>query len=179
MFLAPPAYLATLQNNIRQRPIPWDGAVRSGIITDDQLTRIRAVDRAKKPDTKQSIVEDDINAYTSLFAGDAGRPSVLESAAKQPPMLQYILVLLGDLIGCRSHIYASGAVIWGWARLAARRMLLSLASHVILLYLVITADQADSRRSLRFRQCPLRKDPPRFERSLPEFTPASQSLEYA
>lgn len=102
MFLAPPAYLATLQNNIRQRPIPWDGAVRSGIITDDQLTRIRAVDRAKKPDTKQSIVEDDIDAYTSLFAGEAGRPSVLESAAKQPPMLQYILVLLGDLIGCMS-----------------------------------------------------------------------------
>lgn len=101
MFLAPPAYLVTLQNNIRQRPIPWDGAVRSGIITDEQLTRIRAVDRAKKPDTKRSIVEDDIDAYTSLFAGDAGRPSVLESAAKQPPMLQYILVLLGDLIGCR------------------------------------------------------------------------------
>ncbi|SPO04233.1 related to vacuolar ATP synthase subunit H [Cephalotrichum gorgonifer] len=105
MFLDPPAYLASLQNNIRQRPIPWDGAVRSGIITDDQLSRIRAVDRAKKPDTKQAIVEDDVPAYASLFAGQAGRPSILESAAKQPAMLQYLLVLLSDLISC-STVFA-------------------------------------------------------------------------
>lgn len=102
MFLDPPAYLASLQNNIRQRPIPWDGAVRSGILNDDQLSRIRAVDRAKKPDTKRAIVEDDGPAYTSLFVGEAGRPNILESASKQPAMLQYLLVLLGDLVDCRS-----------------------------------------------------------------------------
>lgn len=102
MFLDPPPYLASLQNNIRQRPIPWDGAVRSGILSDDQLSRIRAVDRAKKPDTKRAIVEDDGPAYTSLFVGETGRPNILESAAKQPAMLQYLLVLLGDLVDCRS-----------------------------------------------------------------------------
>lgn len=105
MFLDPPAYLASLQNNIRQRPIPWDGAVRSGILSDDQLSRIRAVDRAKKPDTKRAIVEDDMAAYTSLFAGDPGRPNILDSAAKQPAMLQYLLVLLGDLVDCGSSAF--------------------------------------------------------------------------
>ena len=102
MFLDPPAYLASLQNNIRQRPIPWDGAVRSGILSDDQLSRIRAVDRAKKTETKRAIVEDDIPVYTSLFTGDAGRRNILDSAAKQPAMLQYLLVLLGDLVDCES-----------------------------------------------------------------------------
>jgi V-type H+-transporting ATPase subunit H len=99
MSLDPPTYLASLQNNIRARPIPWDGAVRAGTISDEQLSRIRAVDKVRK-EVKKQAVEQDINAYVKLFAGDlnAKGQSVLEAAAKRVDVLQYVLVLLGDLL---------------------------------------------------------------------------------
>jgi V-type H+-transporting ATPase subunit H len=86
-------------NNIRQRPIPWDGAVRAGTITDDQLSKIRAVDKVRK-DLRKETVEKDPDAYRTLFVGSKGELSVLESAtkAKRPDVVQYILVLLGDLL---------------------------------------------------------------------------------
>jgi V-type H+-transporting ATPase subunit H len=99
MSLDPPTYLASLQSNIRQRPIPWDGAVRAGTLTEEQLAKIRAVDKAKKPEQRKQIVEDDLDAYTLLFVGDkSGKSSVLETAAKHPNVIQYILVLLADLL---------------------------------------------------------------------------------
>ena len=91
--LDPPTYLASLQSNIRQRPIPWDGAVRAGSLTDDQLAKIRAVDKAKK-DARQQTVEADLDGYRTLFTG------VLESAAKRQDVVQYVLVLLNDLLNC-------------------------------------------------------------------------------
>ncbi|KAH7369057.1 vacuolar ATP synthase subunit H [Plectosphaerella cucumerina] len=99
MSLDPPTYLASLQSNIRQRPIPWDGAVRAGTITEDQLARIRAVDKAKKPEARREIVEGDLDGYRLLFVGDNGQPSALEKAGKNAPnVIHYILVLLGDLL---------------------------------------------------------------------------------
>src|SRR3954470_16052791 len=105
MSLDPPTYLSSLQNNIRARPIPWDGAVRAGTISDNQLSKIRAVDKVRKEQRKQ-IVEADIDGYRTLFVGGNGQPSVLESAAKRADVVQYILVLLGDLIdGTVIHLH--------------------------------------------------------------------------
>lgn len=98
MSLDPPTYLASLQSNIRQRPIPWDGAVRAGTITEDHLARIRAVDKAKKPEARKDIVEGDLDGYRSLFVGEPGKSSVLESAGKQANVVQFVLVLLADLL---------------------------------------------------------------------------------
>ncbi|CAI4217110.1 unnamed protein product [Parascedosporium putredinis] len=100
MALEAPTYLASLQNNIRQRPIPWEGAVRSGLVTDGQLALIRAIDRAKKIEEKKATIENDLASYTALFAGNRAdsRASVFETAAKQPAMVQYLLVLLGDIV---------------------------------------------------------------------------------
>lgn len=97
MSLDPPTYLSSLQNNIRQRPIPWDGAVRAGTISDEQLSKIRAVDKVRK-DQRKSIIEGDLDSYTTLFVGSSSKPSVLESASKRADVVQYILVLLGDLL---------------------------------------------------------------------------------
>ncbi len=97
MSLDPPPYLSSMQNNIRARPIPWDGAVRAGTITDDQLSKIRAVDKVRKEARKQNI-EGDLDGYRTLFLGGDGKPSVLESAAKRADVVQYILVLLSDLL---------------------------------------------------------------------------------
>ncbi|CEJ90674.1 Putative Vacuolar ATP synthase subunit H [[Torrubiella] hemipterigena] len=98
MSLDPPTYLASLQSNIRQRPIPWDGAVRAGTLTETQLGMVRAVDKAKKPEQRQEIVEASLSGYTALFVGGDGQTSIFESAAKHPNVVQYILVLLSDLL---------------------------------------------------------------------------------
>ncbi|KAB5580968.1 armadillo-type protein [Coniochaeta sp. 2T2.1] len=97
MSLDPPAYLAQLQNNIRQRPIAWSGAVRTGTLTDDQLAKIQAVDKIKK-DARVQTVEGDLDGYRLLFIGEPGNPSVLELASRRTEIVQYILVLLNDLL---------------------------------------------------------------------------------
>jgi V-type H+-transporting ATPase subunit H len=97
MSLDPPTHLASLQINIRQRPIPWDGAVRAGSLTEEQLSQIRAVDKAKK-DARKQTVEANLDGYCSLFVGGPGKKSVLELAAKRQDVVQYILVLLSDLL---------------------------------------------------------------------------------
>lgn len=97
MSLDPPTYLSSLQNNIRARPIPWDGAVRAGTISQEQLDKIRAVDKVRKEQRKE-VVEKDVDVYRALFVGGSGKKSVLESAAERKELVQYILVLMADLI---------------------------------------------------------------------------------
>ncbi|KAH8676343.1 armadillo-type protein [Xylariales sp. PMI_506] len=97
MSLDPPPYLSSLQNNIRQRPIPWDGAVRANTLNEGQLAKIRAIDKVKKEQRKQ-VVEGDLDGYRILFVGGQGTASVLESASKRPDVVQYILVLLSDVL---------------------------------------------------------------------------------
>jgi V-type H+-transporting ATPase subunit H len=93
----PPPYLASLQNNIRARPIPWDGAVRAGNLADDQLKKIKHVDKVRKEQRKQNI-ESDLQGYVTLLIGGKNGTSVLEKAAKRTDIIQYVLVLAADLI---------------------------------------------------------------------------------
>ena len=97
MSLDPPTYLNSLQNNIRARPIPWEGAVRAGTISENDLKRIKAVDKVRK-DQRRQTVEADQAAYRSLLLGSDQENSVLESAAKRADVIQYMLVLASDLI---------------------------------------------------------------------------------
>jgi hypothetical protein len=128
MSLDPPTYLSSLQNNIRARPIPWDGAVRAGTISEGQLSKIRAVDKVRKEQRKQTI-EADLDAYRTLFVGGSNEKSVLESAAKRGDVVQYILVLLGDLIdGGYYYITNSHAI------LQPKRALLKLQIQAFQLY---------------------------------------------
>ena len=84
MSLDPPTYLNSLQNNIRARPIPWEGAVRAGTITDNDLKKIKAVDKVRKEQRKQTV-DADTDAYRSLLIGGPHGKSVLESASKVGP----------------------------------------------------------------------------------------------
>ena len=97
MSLDPPTYLSSLQNNIRARPIPWEGAVRAGTITDNDLKTIKAVDKVRKEHRKQTV-ENDIESYQSLILGGDKGKSVLEAASKRADVTQYMLVLTADLI---------------------------------------------------------------------------------
>ena len=97
MLLDPPTYLSELQNNIRARPIPWDGAVRAGHITDADLKKIKAVDKVRKEQRKQTV-EGKLGDYADLLLGGKNAKSVLDTAGKRTDVVQYILVLAGDMI---------------------------------------------------------------------------------
>ncbi|KAJ2897265.1 ARM repeat-containing protein [Zalerion maritima] len=91
-------FLTSVRNSIRQRTIPWEGAVRASTITENHLLKIQSVSKAKKDADKREIVESDLDGYRILFVGEPGNPSVLESASNRSDVVQYVLVLLGDLL---------------------------------------------------------------------------------
>jgi hypothetical protein len=79
--------------------------VRTGTLTEEHLAKIRAVERTKK-DARAQIVEGDLDGYRILFVGDEGKPGVLELAKKRTEVVQYILVLLSDLLDSTSRLSA-------------------------------------------------------------------------
>jgi V-type H+-transporting ATPase subunit H len=105
MSLDPPAYISSLQNNIRARPISWEGAVRAKTITEEDLKKIKAIDKVRKEQRKQ-IIEGDVKTYTQLLLGGDDVKSIFESAAKRTDILQYMLVLAGDLVDGARYLTA-------------------------------------------------------------------------
>jgi V-ATPase subunit H len=97
MSIDPPAFILSLQNNIRARPISWEGAVRAKTITDADLKKIKAIDKVRKEQRKQ-VIEGDVGSYVTLFLGSDGSPSIFQAAAKRPDIVQYMLVLAGDVM---------------------------------------------------------------------------------
>jgi hypothetical protein len=100
MSLDPPTYILSLQNNIRARPISWEGAVRAKTITDADLKKIKSIDKVRKEQRKQTI-EGDVDGFTTLLLGGKDSPSIFDAAPKRPDIAQYMLVLTGDLIDGR------------------------------------------------------------------------------
>ena len=97
MSLDPPAYILSLQNNIRARPISWEGAVRARTISDAELRRIKSIDKVRR-EQRRSTIEVDQGGFSKLFLGDAESPSIFQTAAKRQDIIQYLLVLSGDII---------------------------------------------------------------------------------
>lgn len=97
MSLDPPAILQSLQNHIRARPISWEGAVRAKTISDADLRKIKAIDKVRKEQRKQTI-ENDLDTYKTLLLGDGQNKSIFETTVKRVDIVQYMLVLLSDLI---------------------------------------------------------------------------------
>ena len=71
--------------------------MRAKTITDSDLKKIKAIDKVRKEQRKQTI-EGDLTTYTALLLGDGETKGIFESAAKRTDILQYMLVLTGDLI---------------------------------------------------------------------------------
>jgi len=106
MSLAPPAYISSLQNNIRARPISWEGAVRARTITDADLKKIKSIDKVRKEQRKQTI-EGDVNGFVTLFLGNGDVHGMFQAAAKREDIIQYLLVLIGDLMDGVSNLATS------------------------------------------------------------------------
>ncbi|KAK8252032.1 vacuolar ATP synthase subunit H [Phyllosticta capitalensis] len=99
MSLDPPTYILSLQNNIRARPISWEGAVRAKTITDTDLKKIKSIDKVRKEQRKQTI-ESDTDSFVALLLGGDDAQDIFQAAAKgkRQDIIQYMLVLTGDLI---------------------------------------------------------------------------------
>ena len=97
MSLDPPAYIYSLKNNIRARPISWEGAVRAKTITEADLKNIKSVDKVRKEQRKQTI-ESNLSTYVVLILGGEDAQGIFEAAAKRADIVQYMLVLTVDLI---------------------------------------------------------------------------------
>ena len=97
MSLDPPTYIVSLQNNIRARPISWEGAVRARTISEEDLKKIKSIDKVRKEQRKQTI-EADPQSYVTLLLGGDGAQSIFQNAYKRQDIIQYMLVLAGDVI---------------------------------------------------------------------------------
>lgn len=105
MSLDPPAYLFTIQANIRTRPISWEGAMRAKTITDADLQKIKSIDKVRKEERKNKV-EGDVQSFVTLLLGGNGSQSIFEAAAKRQDIVQYMLVLTEDLINGVDDRYA-------------------------------------------------------------------------
>lgn len=71
--------------------------MRAKTITEHDLKRIKAIDKVRKEQRRQTI-EADPDEYSSLLLGGGDSQSIFEAASKRTDIIQYMLVLTGDLI---------------------------------------------------------------------------------
>jgi V-type H+-transporting ATPase subunit H len=89
-----PIYVVSTQSNLRARPVPWDGAVRAGHVTEADLALIKAVDKVRKEPRREAI-NANLDGYVKLIIGD-GKKGVLQSGRSD--IIQYMLVLISDIL---------------------------------------------------------------------------------
>lgn len=89
--------------------------MRAGNLTDEQLKKIKSVDKVRKEQRKQTI-EKDVKSYSTLLVGGGGSGSVFDKVSKRTDILQYILVLATDLINGTSAYVSSTQVSYQCAR---------------------------------------------------------------
>lgn len=71
--------------------------MRAKTITDEDLKKIKSIDKVRKEQRKQTI-ESDVDSFVTLLLGGEGSQSIFEAAAKRQDIIHYMLVLLGDII---------------------------------------------------------------------------------
>lgn len=71
--------------------------MRAKIITDADLKKIKAIDKVRKEQRKKTV-ESEEKDYVELFLGGHDGQSIFQAASKRIDIVQYMLVLLGDLI---------------------------------------------------------------------------------
>ena len=105
MSFDPPQHIVSLQNNIRSRPISWEGAVRAKTITEADLKKVKSIDKVRK-EQRKSTIEGSPEDYVDLFLGSDNGPSIFQAAAKRADIVHYMLVLLGDILDGENQIRA-------------------------------------------------------------------------
>jgi len=95
---------------IRGRAVAWDAYIRFQLVTDNDVKKIKAIDKVPK-EKRVGIVENDAQGYAQLVLGDQG---VLRKSANEDKvdLVRYILMWTGDLLdGMLLRVGCSG--FWG------------------------------------------------------------------
>lgn len=74
--------------------------MRAKTITEEDLKKIKSIDKVRKEQRKQTI-ESDVDSFVTLLLGGEGSQSIFEAAAKRQDIIHYMLVLLGDIVDGR------------------------------------------------------------------------------
>lgn len=98
--------------------------MRAKTITDADLKKIKSIDKVRKEQRKQTI-ESDVDSFVTLLLGGNGSPSIFEAAVKRQDIIQYMLVLLGDMI---DGIDSTAVVVY--IRLTPRQTFLPSQQHL-------------------------------------------------
>ena len=105
------------KTQIRARAIAWDAYIRYQLVTDTDVKKIKAIDKAPKTAgpaaapagggegvarKRAEIIEGDAQGYAQLVLGDHG---VLQKSANgnKGDLVQYILMWTGDLLEGMSY----------------------------------------------------------------------------
>ncbi|ANB15291.1 H(+)-transporting V1 sector ATPase subunit H [Sugiyamaella lignohabitans] len=81
-------YLEEIQSNIRVRPIPWEGYVRANLITTEEASLIKTIEKLPK-DKSVAIIAKDSDIYAAKLIG-------ILSRITRDDVVKYILSLVGD-----------------------------------------------------------------------------------
>ncbi|CAG8564357.1 11047_t:CDS:10, partial [Gigaspora rosea] len=83
-------YLDELTEDIRTRPIPWEGYQKAELITPEELDLLKRIDKQSREQLR-SVMQKDAEKYAELYT------SLLEKL-KRPDTIQYILVMTNDML---------------------------------------------------------------------------------
>ncbi|KAF5372925.1 hypothetical protein D9758_001740 [Tetrapyrgos nigripes] len=84
------AYLDENSNKIRAKPVPWEGYQRAGLVTSDELTLIKKVDRQTKAKIENLLLSEG-QTYALLYLR-------LLKKLQRVDTMQYILILIADAL---------------------------------------------------------------------------------
>ncbi|RIA94860.1 armadillo-type protein [Glomus cerebriforme] len=84
------SYLDELTNNIRSRPIPWDGYKSADLISEDELDLLKKIDKQSSEQLKM-VMRKDAEKYSELYV------TLLEKL-KRPDTVQHILIFVSDML---------------------------------------------------------------------------------
>ena len=96
MSLDSQSILEEYKSLIRGRAVAWEHQVRLQLVTDDDVKKIKAIEKVPK-EKRVGIVEKDASGYAELALGNHG---VLRKSRdkKSTDFEQYILMWIGDLL---------------------------------------------------------------------------------
>lgn len=81
-------YLDEIQNNIRVRPIPWEGYVRANLLSANEAGLVKAVEKAS-PEKRETTVSQNASVYAMTIV-------TLLDRITRDDVVKYLLSLTGD-----------------------------------------------------------------------------------
>ncbi|CAG8813798.1 9252_t:CDS:2, partial [Racocetra persica] len=84
------SYLDELTEDIRARPIPWEGYQKAGLITQEELDLLKRIDKQSREQLRL-VMQKDADRYAELYTSLLGKMQRVDT-------VQHILVMTNDML---------------------------------------------------------------------------------